>query len=373
MLYVDIPTFADLKALTSHRNDICVSIYLLTTPVSRETTGDRIELKNLAKRAVQQLEAVGADKRRVAALTGHLDDLVDDAEFWRFQARGLAVLATPDNVRTFRVPNALEPMVEVADRFHLKPLLRAVTFPNTCYVLALAEGGVRLVEVSADLPATALKVDCMPKNAGDVVRRSGVNDRAPSGRIQGAEGQKVLLSQYARKVDGALRGLLAGSDIPLVLAAAHPLEPIYRSVNTYSHLASMTIAGSPETLSDADLAARARSVLDGLYGDEIAAFTKLFETRQNQGRATTDIAQAARAATYGAVETMLIDIDEVVPGKVDETDGRVAFTDRASAESYGVVDEIAGRVIMSGGRVLGVRKTDIPDGKSLAAILRYPV
>ena len=135
----------------------------------------------------------------------------------------------------------------------------------------------------------------------------------------------------------------------------------------------MTIAGSPETLSDADLAARARSVLDGLYGDGIAAFTKLFETRQNQGRATTDIAQAARAATYGAVETMLIDIDEVVPGKVDETDGRVAFTDRASAESYGVVDEIAGRVIMSGGRVLGVRKTDIPDGKSLAAILRYPV
>ena len=109
------------------------------------------------------------------------------------------------------------------------------------------------------------KVDGMPKNAGDAVRRSGVNDRSPSGRLQGAEGQKVLLSQYARKVDAALRGLLAGSDIPLVLAAAHPLEPIYRSVNSYSHLASMTIAGSPETLSDADLAARARSVLDGLY------------------------------------------------------------------------------------------------------------
>jgi hypothetical protein len=31
-------------------------------------------------------------------------------------------------------------MVEVSDRFHLKPLFRAVTFPNTCFVLALAEG-----------------------------------------------------------------------------------------------------------------------------------------------------------------------------------------------------------------------------------------
>jgi hypothetical protein len=372
MLYVDIPTPADLKALTSHRDDICVSIYLPTTPVSQQTAGDRIELKNLAREAVRQLEAAAADKRRVAALVEHLDDLVDDDEFWHFQARSLAVLATADNIRTFRVPNALKPMVEVADRFHLKPLLRAATFPNACYVLALSEGAVRLVEVSADLPAAVIKVDGMPKNAAAAVRQSTVNDRSPSGRIQGSEGQKVRLRQFARQVDGALRALLAGSDIPLVLAAAEPLGPIYRSVNTYPHLASATIAGSPETLTDAQLAERARSVLDALYRDEIAAFAKLFAMRENQGRATTDIARAARAATYGAVETMLMDIDEVVPGTVDETDGRVSFADRASATSYGVVDEIAGRAILSGGRVLAVRRPDIPGGGSLAAILRYP-
>jgi len=37
MLYVDIPTPADVKALAAQRDDVCVSIYLLTTPVSRET------------------------------------------------------------------------------------------------------------------------------------------------------------------------------------------------------------------------------------------------------------------------------------------------------------------------------------------------
>ena len=373
MLYVDIPTPADLKALRSHRDDMCVSIYLPTTPVTQETTGDRIELKDLAKQAVHELVAKGADKRRLAALAEHLDDLVDDDEFWRFQARSLAVLATPDNVRTFRVANALKPQVEVADRFHLKPLLRAVTFPNTCYVLALAEGAVRLVEAPADLPATTVKVDSMPKNASSAVHRSSVHDRSPSGRLQGSEGQKVLLRQFARKVDSALRGLLAGSDIQLVLAAAEPMASIYRSVNTYSHLASATIAGSPVALTDAQLADRARSVLDGLYRDEIAAFARLFETREGRGQATTDIAQAARAATYGAVQVMLMDIDELIPGKVDETDGSVTFAERASADSYGVVDEIAGRVIMSGGRVLAVRKADIPRGQSLAAILRYPM
>jgi hypothetical protein len=372
MLYVDIPTHADLMMLMSQRSDMCVSIYLRTTPISQETAGNRIELKNLAKQAIRELEAVGADKRRRATLAEHLDDLVDDDEFWRFQAHSLAVLATPDNIRTFRTPNTLTSIVEVSDRFHLKPLLRAVTFPNTCYVLALAEGSVRLVEVTADLPATTVKVDGMPKDAGDAVRRATVNDRSPSGRIQGSEGQKVLLRQYARKVNSALRGLLAGTDIPLVLAATEPLASIYRSVNTYSHLASATIEGSPVALTDAQLADRARSVLDGLNRNEVAVFARLFETRGSAGRATTDIAQAARAATFGAVESMLMDIDEVVNGTVDEADGRVSFADSASPESYGVVDEIARRVIVAGGRVLGVRKGDIPGGKSLAAILRYP-
>jgi hypothetical protein len=373
MLYVDIPTLDDLKSLISYRGDMCVSIYLETTPFTQNTIGSRIELKTLAKEALRQLADARADKRRVALVAEQLDDLVDDDEFWRFQARSLAVLATPDNTRTFRVPNALKPVVEVADRFFLKPLLRAVTFPNTCYVLALAENAVRLVEVSADLPATALKVDGMPKSAGDAVRKSTVNDRSPSGRIQGAEGQKVLLRIFARKVDGALRSLLGGSDIPLVLAAAEPLASIYRSVNTYPHLTSAVITGSPGAMTDAELAERARQVLDGTYRDEITAFAELFERREKQGRATADIAQAARAATYGAVETMLMDIDGIVPGTVDETDGSVGFADGDGADSYGVVDEIAGRVILSGGRVLGVRKADIPGGQSLAAVLRYPV
>jgi release factor family 11 len=371
MLYVDIPSLADLKSLAAHRDDICVSIFLPTTPITQETAGDRIELKNLAKEAVRQLEAAKADKRRVAALMEHLDDLIDDDDFWRFQARSLAVLATPDSVRTFRVPNALVAIVEVSDRFHLKPLLRAIAFPNTCFVLALAEGALRLIQVSADLPPAVVKVDGMPKDAGSAVGRASVNDRSPSGRIQGSEGQKVLLRQFARKIDHALRGLLSGSDVPLVLAASEPLASIYRSVNTYAHLATAGIDGSPVHATDAQLAERARALLDGLYRDEIAQWKRVFAARENEDRATTDIARAARAATYGAVETMLVDIDEIVPGTVDETDGTVTFAKSANAKDYGVVGEIASRVIRSGGRVLGVRKADIPDGKSLAAILRY--
>src|SRR5262245_18943497 len=81
------------------------------------------------------------------------------------------------------------------------------------------------------------------------------------------------------------------------------------------------------------------------------------EARANQGRATTDIAQAARAATVGAVDSMLMDIDETLPGRIAK-DGAVVFAEQLTATNCDLVDEIATRVITTGGRVIGVRKAD---------------
>lgn len=373
MLHLDIPTADERSQLATWRGDIGVSIFLPTTPVSLETDADRILLKNLAKEAIGQLQAAGADKRRVGALAEELDDLIDDDDFWRYQAHGLAIYATPDNLRTFRVPNALDPLVKVSDRFHLKPLMRSVNFANAGYVLALADGSVRLVEVSADLPPSTVSVPDMPTDAASSVGRASIATRSYSGRIGGGEGKKVRLRQYARHVDAALRGLLAGSSAPLVLASVEGLGAIYRSVNTYPHLATRGIEGNPERLSDAELASSAREILDELYRDEIAAWRDLYRTRINEDRATTDLVRAARAATFGAVASLLVDMDQSVHGTVGD-DGSVNLAESASADTYGVADEVARRVLASGGEVLAVRADDMPEpDKAVAAILRYPI
>ena len=182
----------------------------------------------------------------------------------------------------------------------------------------------------------------------------------------------MLLRQFARQVDKALRPVVTGSGLPLVLAAAEPLASTYRSVNSYPHLAAAAIEGNPEAITEAQLGERARAVLDGIYRDELTAWRTLFETRANQGRATTDIAQAARAATAGAIDSMLMDIDETLYGRIAE-DGAVVFAEQPTITNYDLVDEIATRVITTGGRVIGVRKAEIPRTAALAAILRYPV
>jgi Bacterial archaeo-eukaryotic release factor family 11 len=370
-LPVDVPTRAEVERLLTARDPSCVSIYVPTSPLTQDAQVGRIELKNLAADAADQLQAANVDRQDVAEVRALLDEYVEDDEFWAEQAWTLAVFASPAGARSFRLPNRLGSAVEVGDRYYVKPLLRAITFPQAAFVLALAAGGVRLVEVTRDGPPAPVAVPGLPSDAASAAGKSSIADRAPVRRIQGSEGQRVRLRQFARKVDSALRGVLTGLDLPLILAAAAPMDAIFRSVNSYPHLTERGIGGNPEERSDAELAAAARAVLDDLYAQEATALRERFEAHAAQGRASTDVATVARAATYGAVDTLLVDIDQKVPGFVDAQTGAVTFAEDDAA-SYGVVDEIARRVLLSSGRVLAVRAPEVPGGGALAAILRYP-
>jgi hypothetical protein len=288
-------------------------------------------------------------------------------------ASSLAAFLTPEGVHTFRLPNRLTSMVEVSDRMHLKPLLRSVTFPQAAVVLALAQGSVRLIEVARDVPPEEIPVADLPSDVASAVGKASISDRTAAGRIQGSEGQKVRMRQFARLVDRAIRPVVAGLGMPLILAGAEPLASIYRSVNSYPGLADEGIPGNPEAASDLQLADAARGILDRLYSAELAEVRRLFEARAAQGRGATDLTDVARAATFGAVDTLLADIDQTVPGYVDEESGAVTLDDRDDAANYGVVDELARRVLLSGGRVLALRADDIPGETATAAILRYPV
>ena len=161
--------------------------------------------------------------------------------------------------------------------------------------------------------------------------------------------------------------------LPLILAATEPLLSVFRSVNSHDTLVGDAIHTSPVRMTPAELADAARPILDTLHRQIIAATHDAYAAFENEGRATTQTARAARAATFGAVDTLLVDIDEVMPGRVDETTGEITLADHESADTYGIVDEIAGRVLSTGGRVLAVRRDEIPQKASLAAILRYAI
>jgi len=391
MLHIDIPTLAEFKALAQIKGETCVSLYLPTSRVVDNIRANRIAFRDLAGEALAQLREAGADKRKIAVFEERFDHLaglehdVQDEDkirklqrakpdpsdtFWHYQANGLAVLSTSGLMRMFRLPNPPKPLAEVADRLHLTPLIRAMTSPHDIFVLALAEESVRLIHAFANFPPVRLQIPDLPGNAEQATRRPSFHVRAPRGRLQNLEGEKVLLHKYVRKVEQAIHNVFAGLNTPLVVAAEEPLASMYRSLNGYPGLAEEIIEGNPDQKTDAELEDAAIPILDRLYSREVKAAIALYDQLKPR-RATTDVSYAAHAATAGAVEQLLVDLDAVVPGLVSDIDGSVIYSASDDAETYSVVDEVARRALSTGARVLGARREELPDRAPLTAILRY--
>lgn len=370
MLHTDIPTETELRTLASTRSPHCVSIYLPTSPLRAEAEKSRIELRNLLSGAVDQLEEFGADRRDVGAVRDSIEGLIDNAYFWTYQASTLVMFVTPERLHTYRIPNRLGATAQVSDRFHLKPLLRALSFPQAAFVLALSQNDVRLIEATIEGVAEEVAVPDLPADASAVLATRG--DKG-SVRLIGDEGTKTLLGHYARHVDDAVRPILNGLHVPLVIAASEPLASIYRAGCRYDALAEETIRGNPETVSANELAAAVRPILDRLYAAEVADLGGRIEEAIGRGTGSADLSDLARAATYGAIKVLLVDIDRSISGVLDEETGALTVSETDDAVGYGVVDEIARRALLSGARVVAVRADEMPGGAAAAGIMRFPV
>lgn len=370
-MHIDMPTRTDIERLAAARDPLSISIFLPTSPLPTDDEENRLRARALFDQAIDRVKEL-ADKRTARAIEEDLYALLDDSFFWDDLGRSLAVFVTPSSIVEFRLANELVEYVAVADRFAITPLLRAVTFPQSAFVLALSQNGARLVEVSADRAAEEVEVPGLPRDAESAIGIRSIGGRSPYGRLQGDEGRKVRLTQYARAVDHALRPILNGEALPLIIAATEPLASIYRGLTGYTGLAAEGIRTNPDELSDAQLAEAARTILDGLNRDELASLAETFAERRNSGRATADLSDLARAATVGALATLAVDMDAIVHGYVAD-DGSLVLEEAEGKGALGhdALEELARRALGTGVRVLAVRAEDLPEGAQAAGILRY--
>lgn len=367
MLHVDLPTDDDLRQLADRPAAPTLTLYVPTTPLTNAADADRITFVNLAREGVESLRAAGVSKAAADAVAEQLDDLADDVHFWAHQAHGLAVIASPAGITTFRLPDPVGPVVYTGDRPRLAPLVAVATSPRAFLVLQLSADSARLLESVGDGTATRLAVPDMPISAADLAGKANINDRSLSGRLVGDEGRNVYLRSYARAVHSAVRPLLHGEREPLVLVATEPLASMYRGVSVYPNLLDATVSMSADHEDDAAIvrlaAASVAEATQAATTDLVASLS----TWQEAGRAAFDTSTVARAAVQGAVDTLLIDTTVNLSGAVAD-DGSLAETGGAG----GITEDLVRLVLATGGAVRHVASSVLPGGTSAAAILRWP-
>jgi hypothetical protein len=112
-------------------------------------------------------------------------------------------------------------------------------------------------------------------------------------------------------------------------------------------------------------------VMEPYYLRRLAGLIDRFETARAREQGSDDLDKAAPAAVAGRVETLLLEADRVIPGRIDEATGRALPVPDAAPGANDILDDLAEAVLRRKGEVIIVPAERMPSATGLAAIFRF--
>ena len=387
---MDILTRAELRQLMMKQKQWCVSIYMSTHRTGTETQQDPIRLKNLLKEAENQLSARGVSTRDMQEMLEPANNLLQDLVFWQHQSDGLAIFLSANGVRRYRLPLNFEELVAIEDHFYIKPLMPLFTGDGQFYILALSKNDIRLLngtrynvsEVDIGQLVGSLdeaissddhQVNLQHHTSGSTGAASGGQSATFHGHGGGDGSDKDDLLRYFHRVEDALTEFLQGDEVPLVLAGAEYLLPIYKKANKYPNLIDRVITGNPDLLSVEELHKSAWDILGPFFQE--AQEEAVAHYQQLAGQASEQVADTLEkiipAAMNGRVEILFVSAGLQQWGVFNTTTNKIEIHDQKESGDEHLLDLAVVQTYLKGGTVYVVEPEKVPSGTYAAAVLRY--
>lgn len=371
--------------LLSAHEPPCLSLYQPTHRQHPANVQDPIRFRNLMK----SMEITLREKYQshdIQALLRPYEALAEDRAFWDHTASGLAVLGGPGLFRVYRLPRPVVELAVVADSFHTKPLMRIVQSADSYQILGLSRTAFSVYEGNRDALDKMEPVEGLPYTADEQLGQE-TDDREGAHRAygptgtgraarhgtdvkQGAEDRDT--ERFFRAVDQAvLEHYSRPSGQRLILAALPQHHHLFRAISRNPHLMDEAIESHPDALSIDALRKRAWQLVQPHYLERLAGFVEAFGAARSIGRGAEDLGSIAEAAIAGRIETLLIEADRLIPGRIDADSGAIATGDLSDPEVDDVLDDLGEYVLRSGGDVIIVPTERMPTRTGAAAIYRF--
>jgi hypothetical protein len=383
---MDTITIDELQIFLPAQTGWHVSLYMPTEHKGQETEQNRIRFKNLLQEAEQRLLSKGIRTPDVRQLLNPAQQLLEKPGFWRHQSHGLAVFLTADTFEYYRLSLSFNALVVISDSFHIKPLLPFFASDGHFYILALSQNQVRLLEGTRH-SVDEIDLESMPESMAEALQyerfikdtqfhtgtstaRHGDRDGMYHGHDPSDE-DKTRILRWFQQIDGFLPGLLLGEQSPLVLAGVEYLFPLYKQANSYPALVEKGIPGNPEELKPEELHAQAWPLVAPIFQQTQENASARYYQLSNTEKTTTAVEEAVLVAHHGRVADLFVPLGVQIWGMYDPQENRVHIHEEKQPGDRDLLDLAAIQTILNGGSVFAVEREQIPDGQTLAAVLRY--
>lgn len=339
---------------------------------------------------MKKLEQSLQQKHSAVAITKILKSfnaLADDMTFWNHTLDGLAVFAAPGLFQVVRTQRPVIELAVVANSFHTKPLRRLLQTVDRYQVLGLSQHVIRLFEGNRDAIDEIDLTPAVPRTITDTLGDELTEPRLTVSSYGGAgpgsipmhhghggksDEMDVDTERFFRAVDRAvLEHYSRPTGLPLILAALPEHHALFHRVSQNPFLANEGIMISPDAVSLEELRARAWEVVAPQYQVRLTELIEVFAQAHSKGLGSGDLAEVAAAATAGCVETLLLESDRQLPGRLDPTTGRIELSELSDPDVDNLFDDMGELVANKGGHVWMIPAEHMPSKTGVAAIYRY--
>ncbi|MEX2575567.1 MAG: hypothetical protein WD382_02850, partial [Halofilum sp. (in: g-proteobacteria)] len=348
----------------------CISIYSTTSPETNWKDKNRILYKDRVKEAGAALEAREMDKHVRSQLIEQLERVGESDHFWFHQQHGLAVFLSPQRCIVRKLMRSPGDLTVVADSFHLRPLLH-VTQHGMCYqVLCVSAHDVALYE--ADQEQTC-PVELHPHVPTRMVEATGKPANAPNRKDnERAADDSKELHQFFTRLDSAVYEHHNGpAQVPLLLATQSQYQGLFREASKNPNLLDVGFERDPfHELEQDQLGELTWNVVQDALAANLDELVERYHSNAAHELAFSEVDTIARAATMAQVETLLVEEDRRIGGRLSQ-EGEVEYGDFDAPRTDDVIDDIAERVLRAEGQVRFLPREKMPVDTGVAAILRF--
>ncbi len=361
-----------------------ISLYQPTHRHSPENQQDPIRFKNLVREIEVSLKEK-YPKKEIKPIMDTFIRLSEDKEFWNYTNEGLAVLYAEGQAIIYKLNRTVKELVVVGENFHIKPLIRNFQSADRYHALGLNREGFTIFEGNRyGFDEVDLDAD-IPRNIREALGDQFTSSYLTVGRYAGAGVGGVFHGHGSRKdeiekdterffrfVDKVvLDHYSRPMELPLVLVALPEYHTLFKNISHNPYLLEKGVGVNYDILTVDKLKDRIWEVIEPIYLKKTSDLVDRFGEAQAQDLGSDDKVQIAKASVENRIETLLLESDKIVPGRLNKETGQIEEGELIDPEIGDLLNDIAETTLKFGGEVVILPKERMPTDRGAAAIYRY--
>jgi hypothetical protein len=357
----------DVRLLQQIRGYPCLTILLPTHRTPPNNRQDPVRLKNLVGEAADRLLSEFS-KREVEALLKRLEELAGTIDFTR-ALDGLALFVNQDFARASILPFTVKERVVIDETFATRHLVKALNRSMRYWILVLSEKPTRLYEGMNGI------LEEIQEN-GFPMAHEGPGGEAP---LPGGFGIKKsayrdeYFQKFLRSVDAALKTVLAGDDLPVILTGVDRHLAFFNELTGHKASIIGTVTGSHDKTSPHELSKLAAPLIEKYLADKRREALEQLDKAIGAKKSASTIGDVWALAHEGRAELLLVEEGFRYAARL-HADGKTLLpADDPSAPGAidDAVDEIIEEVLNKQGKVIFVETGKLSEHGRIAVVLRY--